>query len=282
MEKAISVFLTSSWRVICSENYELIVLWVQKIFFNKWSFLHVYRCWGKMKYFGVKGLRPFMKKSIIVTCEHGGREVPDDYLSLFNGFSELLNSHRGWDPGALEMATVLSKRLHAQTVTRLLIEMNRSIDNAQLFSEFVAPLSSSSREYLKTQYYFPYRRPVEDFVASALLPVLHLSIHSFTPSLNGQVRNVDIGLLFDPGRNGETLFCNELLGKLKSKFPTCRIAFNEPYLGTDDGFTTNLRKQFPDEHYAGIEIEVNQRHVNTPQWNLFSEALSEEVAAIVR
>lgn len=226
-----------------------------------------------------------MKKSIIVTCEHGGKEVPDDYRSLFNGFSEVLNSHRGWDPGALDMATVLSKRLnaplHAQTLTRLLIEMNRSIDHAQLFSEFVEPLSTITKESLKSQYYLPYRRPVEDFVASASLPVLHLSVHSFTPSLNGQVRNVDIGLLFDPGRNGETLFCNELLEKLRSKFPACRIALNEPYLGTDDGFTTYLRKQFSDEHYAGIEIEVNQHHVNTPQWNVFSGALSEAVAAIV-
>ncbi|MGZ5244731.1 MAG: N-formylglutamate amidohydrolase, partial [Bacteroidia bacterium] len=42
--------------------------------------------------------------------------------------------------------------------------------------------------------------------------------------------------------------------------PELTVKFNYPYLGTDDGFTTHLRKLFPDEKYAGVEIEINQKY----------------------
>jgi hypothetical protein len=38
------------------------------------------------------------------------------------------------------------------------------------------------------------------------------------------------------------------------------VKMNQPYKGTDDGFTTYLRKKFDPEHYAGIELEVNQKY----------------------
>jgi hypothetical protein len=37
---------------------------------------------------------------------------------------------------------------------------------------------------------------------------------------------------------------------------------NYPYQGTSDGFTTHLRKKFPDSQYVGIELEVNQKHLD--------------------
>jgi hypothetical protein len=35
---------------------------------------------------------------------------------------------------------------------------------------------------------------------------------------------------------------------------------NYPYRGSADGLTTHLRRLHPDGRYAGVEIEVNQKH----------------------
>jgi predicted N-formylglutamate amidohydrolase len=208
-----------------------------------------------------------LKHVLLISCEHAGNEVPDSYSTLFSGANEVLESHRGWDPGALEVAQFLVDQLQVQSflmpVTRLLIEMNRSLNNPQLFSEFSNRLTDVEKTNLIDQYYFPYRNSIEGAITKTNHVVIHLSIHSFTPVLNGEVRNVDLGLLFDPDRKSELEFCSILRSKLEKELPEQRIEFNEPYKGTDDGLTTSLRKKFPDHKYLGIEIEINQKFVGT-------------------
>ena len=41
--------------------------------------------------------------SFLFTCEHGGNRIPAPYRRLFRGQRALLDSHRGYDPGALVM-----------------------------------------------------------------------------------------------------------------------------------------------------------------------------------
>ena len=91
--------------------------------------------------------------------------------------------------------------------------------------------------------------------------VLHLSIHSFTPNLNGDERIGDIGLLYDSRKKKEREFCKKLKDKFLQQNPNLKVRFNYPYLGKADGFTTFLRKQFP-MNYLGIEIEINQKFAN--------------------
>ncbi|MDX1591968.1 MAG: N-formylglutamate amidohydrolase [Balneolaceae bacterium] len=78
--------------------------------------------------------------SLIITCEHAGNHVPDHYRNLFTGHEEILDTHRGWDPGALKLAKMISKELKAPLYScnhsRLLIEPNRSETHPSLFSEF--------------------------------------------------------------------------------------------------------------------------------------------------
>ena len=88
-------------------------------------------------------------------------------------------------------------------------------------------------------------------------PVLHLSMHSFTPILHGKIRDADIGLLYDPTRELECKFCKDLGSLLKRETPF-RVRYNYPYRGVADGFTTELRKSFSGKQYLGIEIEINQ------------------------
>ncbi|MEY4930344.1 MAG: hypothetical protein RI909_1068, partial [Bacteroidota bacterium] len=153
----------------------------------------------------------------------------------------------------------LQSPVYGCLTTRLLIETNRSMDSTQLFSEFTDSLSASEKEKLVQEIYKPYRDAVQHEIEKSNNPVLHLSIHSFTPIWNGMERKTDIGILFDPSRNAESLWAEQLKKNLQDYLPTLQLHFNEPYQGTDDGFTTWLRERFADERYAGIEIEVNQK-----------------------
>jgi predicted N-formylglutamate amidohydrolase len=75
----------------------------------------------------------------VITCEHGGNRIPVPYRNLFHAHQALLDSHRGYDPGALIMAralaTAFAAPLVASTVSRLLVDLNRSVGHPRLHSE---------------------------------------------------------------------------------------------------------------------------------------------------
>lgn len=199
---------------------------------------------------------------VIITCEHGGNTIPAAYSSYFAKYASFLQSHRGWDPGALSVAKLMAVRmqapLHYSEVSRLLIELNRSLHHLYLFSFITRGLSIKEKHQIVATYYTPYRQAVEEAIEKVIVQeeVIHLSIHSFTPVLKGKVREAEIGLLFDPKRAGEKSLCHNWKRELLES-SDLRIKLNYPYLGTADGFTTYLRKKFP-ANYIGIEVEINQ------------------------
>jgi len=191
--------------------------------------------------------------NLIITCEHAGNNVPECYSHIFADVKDILHSHQGWDPGALEIARFLASECSAPLfscdTTRLLIEPNRSLHSHQLYSEYSRKLYETDHDLILQQYYYPHRNGVEDVISKASKPVLHLSIHSFTPVLNGNIRTVDIGILFDPDRNSESIFSEKLFDGLEQTLPGLTIKYNEPYKGTDDGFTTYLRTKYDKKEY---------------------------------
>jgi predicted N-formylglutamate amidohydrolase len=228
---------------------------------------------------------------VIVTCEHGGNRVPPAYHALFRGHERLLASHRGWDPGALLAARGIAKALGAplvfSRVTRLLVDLNRSPGHPALFSKVIAGCTAAERARIRARHYDPYRARVEEMMAGAIRSgrrVLHLSVHSFTPRLGGETRNADIGLLYDPMRERERQWCEALRRRLLALDPGLRVRRNYPYRGTADGFTTALRRRFPARSYAGIEIEISQKHAARPpaQWASLRRLIERAVRDTVR
>jgi predicted N-formylglutamate amidohydrolase len=202
---------------------------------------------------------------LIVTCEHGGNRIPRAYASLFNGRRRMLSSHRGYDAGALAMARSLARAFGATLITssisRLLVDLNRSAGHPTMYSSAVREAPESVRTEVYRRYYVPYRSRVENAITSAIARgerVLHISSHSFAPRRSGVVRRADVGLLYDPGRAGERSLCARWGAALRSR-THWRVRRNYPYRGTSDGLTRYLRTKFPDWIYSGIELEVNQR-----------------------
>jgi predicted N-formylglutamate amidohydrolase len=206
--------------------------------------------------------------TFIITCEHGGNRIPAPYRSLFRGQWALLDSHRGYDPGSLVMAKALARALTAplvaSTVSRLLIDLNRSIGHPQLFSPVTRAAPAQTRAQIVEEHYRPYRMQVERLVKQAAARrhrVIHISSHSFTEELDGKVRAADIGLLYHPGRRGEAEACARWKETLAGMAPELRVRRNYPYAGKGDGLTSHLRVRFAQIDYLGIELEVNQRIV---------------------
>lgn len=203
--------------------------------------------------------------ALLITCEHAVNHIPERWISLFDGRRDVLDSHRGWDPGAMELARLLADAFSApcfeSRVSRLLVDHNRSPHNRFLWSDFSRKLPKEEQTMLLEEYYKPFRDEVGRWINCQHAKgrsVVHLSVHTFTPVLEGRTRNVDIGVLYNPKRLSEALFGRKWQLSLASSLPKLLVRRNQPYLGRSDAHLSTYRKLYGDAAYLGIELEVNQ------------------------
>jgi len=222
--------------------------------------------------------------SLLLTCEHGGNRIPRPYAHLFRDSSKMLASHRGWDRGALQLARLLSRQLRrpllAVTWSRLFVEANRAPTNHRIWSDFTKGLPREERQQILERWWRPHRQQVERTVAHAIARgqrVVHVAVHSFTPERDGEVRNADVGLLYDSRRKQEAAFSREWAAALRGIDPALRVRFNYPYAGSADGLTTWMRRHHSQSHYIGVELEINQAIVDTPRWRSFQRHIAQSL-----
>ena len=208
-----------------------------------------------------------MKTVFYLTCEHASRYVPSEYRNLFTGHKELLLSHRGWDPGAERVAESVQNLLQLECLygncSRLFVELNRSLRNKNLFSFVMDPVSKGERQDILEEFYFPYRRVVEEDISLLLkkgIRVIHLSIHTFTPELNGDVRETDLAFLYNPRSYGVREVCETAAAHMNQAYPKLRTRLNYPYRGTVDCIISNLEKKYRSPLYLGTSLEINQKY----------------------
>jgi predicted N-formylglutamate amidohydrolase len=216
---------------------------------------------------------------LIVSCEHGGNRVPAPFRKFLS--KPLLDTHRGYDPGALTIARDIAKATRAplfySTISRLLVELNRPLGHPQLFH---LPLPEKTRTALLRRHYFPYWNAVGK-AARRTGRVIHLSVHSFTPRMRGETRKVDVGLLFDPRRAPEAAFCKRWRAALQQLSPRLRVRYNKPYPGVFPSLVDALRNELSPRRYIGMQIEVNQKFPrgDTARWRRLRRLLVESFRA---
>ena len=201
-----------------------------------------------------------------MTCEHATWRAP-----ARTGLDPAVcRTHVGWDRGAAPLARSVARALGVTPLlgswTRLYVDLNRSADHpgvvpTRTFGVDVPAnaLPEAARLARIRGVWAPFRARARKRVARAIARAghaVHLSIHSFDPSLDPATRAFDVGVLFDPSRPAEAAFAARLLDALRARGLDARP--NAPYLGTDDGHTTALRAVFPDPAYVGVEVELSQ------------------------
>ena len=208
--------------------------------------------------------------SALITCEHAGNEVPGRWGFLFEGQAEVLNSHRGFDRGSLELGVALADRLRAPlltgTVTRLLVDLNRPARHPRHFSEFTRDLAPTERERIDVEYWKPHWERYGECLQRLPGRIVHIACHSFVPVLGGRVRGADIGLLYDPSRARERAWCHSLAKQIRAILPDLKVRMNYPYRGTSNGMGQQHRAHFSDERLITMELEINQSLCDRRDW----------------
>ena len=207
---------------------------------------------------------------VLIVCEHASNFIPAEFDGLGLTGVELA-SHIAWDPGAAEVAFHLSHLLDAPLVqgklSRLIYDCNRSpeaIDAIPDKSEmFEVPgncnLTEAERKCRVEQIYNPFRRCVKQVISSFSLPPALITIHSFTPVYNGEVRAVELGILHD----SDTALADAMLSAIPI-FTSLETQRNEPY-GPKHGVTHTLREHGIANGIPNVMIEIRNDLVSTPQ-----------------
>lgn len=201
---------------------------------------------------------------LIFTCEHASNDIPPKYKKHFIGKKSILASHRGFDWGTEHLGKALSETFKAPVVfgefSRLLIDLNRSEGHKTALSEMTRHLGDAEHEIIKETYHRPHWKKVRTLIDQQIKKgktVVHIGIHSFTPSLNGVVRTTDLGLCYDSRRKAELQLALKWQKSLRLH-SELRVRRNYPYSGKYDGLTSSFRKIYNEKKYKGFEIEVNQ------------------------
>jgi predicted N-formylglutamate amidohydrolase len=171
------------------------------------------------------------------------------------------------------------------TWSRLLVESNRTPTNPRIWSRYTAGLSNEERARILERYWWPHRREVQKAIHAVVASqrrVVHIAVHSFTPVLDGELRNADIGLLYDSRRSGEKALCIRWQELLEELDPELRVRRNYPYSGAADGLTTWLRRRFSERNYVGVELELNQALLASPRRDYVKRLIAQSIGRLLR
>jgi predicted N-formylglutamate amidohydrolase len=158
-----------------------------------------------------KVLNPDAARPILLVCDHASRRIPESLDSL--GLDPLAQRcHLAIDIGAGGVTELLAASLQTTAIlceySRLVVDCNRELLDGGAFLPFGDGIMVPGNAHLKTQdrerranaIFHPYHARIDAEVrrlqALGFAP-LFVSIHSFTPVLNGESRPWQMGVLWD-------------------------------------------------------------------------------------
>jgi len=205
---------------------------------------------------------------LVLSCEHASWQLP---LDVDLGVAEdIRRSQAGWDHGAFEIAEQLGEALgltvHTGSFTRMFVDLNRPAEHPDVipinsYGANVpgnARLTESERAARLALFHAPYWEAVRRDCAARLHGgggCLHLSSHSFDPSLDPANRQFDVGVLYDPAHAFEADLAERLMFQLRAA--GLEVRANQPYSGVGPAVCTALRIENAGHRYAGIELETS-------------------------
>lgn len=203
---------------------------------------------------------------VLLTCDHASLAIPGrlDRLGLD---SEVIRRHIGWDIGAAAVTRHLAAALDAPAMlagySRLVIDCNRDPeDPTSIPAEsdgVVIPgnqnLSTGARQIRHDACFAPYHAAIaariDGFSSRGVVPAL-LSVHSFTPLLNGFARPWHVGVLWDR----DPRIPLPLLAAFRAD-PALVVGDNEPYSAREPaGYT--VRHHAVTRGMPHVAIELRQ------------------------
>ncbi|HEY6878905.1 MAG TPA: N-formylglutamate amidohydrolase [Polyangiales bacterium] len=202
-----------------------------------------------------------------LTCEHASLRLPEPWQWPERDL-RLVGTHWSYDLGAREVTLELARALHASAVlsrfSRLLVDPNRDEGHPDAFRAEAdgepvllnTNLAAEDRARRIERYHRPFHVEVDQALAAVDAPML-FSIHSFTPNYQGELRAVEIGVLF----NHEERLAHQLGAILSEEFE--RVAYNEPWSGRA-GLIYSAERHSGRHGRLALELEVRQDRAVDP------------------
>jgi len=172
--------------------------------------------------------------------------------------------------------------------SRLVIDVNRQPGDPQsivsVSDGIVIPgnagLSAAAEEARADAIHWPYHHAIDTAFARLRrlgpAPIL-FSVHTFTPSLGGEDRIWDLGVLW----NRDPRIAVPLIDLLRRAEGGYRVGDNEPYSGRDIAYTLNLHAA--SAGLANAAIEVRQDHCESEaELDRWAELLGAALDRIMR
>jgi predicted N-formylglutamate amidohydrolase len=166
----------------------------------------------------------------------------------------------GAGPLTESLAASLSVTAVVHNYSRLVVDCNRQLMDPSAFLEYgdgiLVPgnrnLHQADKDLRASALYWPYHCAVDEQVQrlrkAGPLPAF-ISIHSFTPVLNGESRSWQMGVLWDKDEKMRDIFLEGLRGA------GYRVGDNEPYSGkAPQDFTIDHHAEEVGLPHVGIEI----------------------------
>ncbi len=209
------------------------------------------------------------KSNLVLICDHASKRVPH-VLGDLGLTPEQLDDHIGWDPGAAEVARLLSKKLDAPLIlsgySRLVIDCNRPLQSLQSIPEQSAGvlvpcnqnITAEDRDRRVNNLFVPYHNAINKLLSDRKSrPTVFLSIHSFTPTLHGQHRPWHIGISFWRDHSLAKLLINAL-----KKDDDIVVGDNEPY-AIDAEFDYAIPVHGEGNDLPSAMVEIRQDGIRT-------------------
>jgi predicted N-formylglutamate amidohydrolase len=202
--------------------------------------------------------------NLLLTCDHASNIVPRALGALGLGASEL-TQHIAWDIGAANVTRRLAGLLDAPAIlagfSRLVIDCNRDLDDASSIPEtsdgvpipgnrnLAAPARAARMEKIFAPYHAAIEHWLEARRARGMVPAF-VSIHSFTPVMDGKARPWHAGILWD----SDARIPLPLLAALRSD-PSLVVGDNEPYSAREPpGYTVRHHAEARGLPHVAIEL----------------------------
>ena len=218
--------------------------------------------------FNAAGASPFL-----LIGDHAGAAIPAALGDLGLSAADR-RRHIAIDIGVHELGHRLAERLDAaflyQTYSRLVIDCNRdpvrddaipAVSDGSRINGNEA-LDATARAARVAAIHAPYHRAISDMIAARCASgrdTILLSLHSFTPVMDGIARPWDVGVLHWRGR---TDFAHAMLATLRDD-GVLAVGDNVPYAMDATDFTVPFHAFARDLSYA--EIEVRQDLIGDSQ-----------------
>lgn len=200
---------------------------------------------------------------ILLVCDHAACSFPGALGDMgLDPFAR--RCHLAIDIGAGPLTEYLADRLGVTAVlaqySRLVVDCNRQLLDPSAFLEFGdgipvpgnCNLRQDDKDARANEIYWPYHHAVDKQVqrltTTGPSPAF-ISMHSFTPVLNGQSRPWEIGLLWDTDLRLREIFLKDF------REAGFNVGDNEPYSGKAPAdFTVDHHAEVPGLPHIGIEI----------------------------